>query len=53
MTAKDQLEHDLSNLKETCKSKTKVKHYEDKIDDLYVTKLNKLIDFKLEITDFV
>lgn len=35
VTAKDQLEHDLSNLKETCK--TKVKHYEDKIDDLCVS----------------
>jgi predicted amino acid-binding ACT domain protein len=52
VTAKDQLEHDLSNLKETCK--TKVKHYEDKIDDLYVSLLKKFIDlFKLEITDFV
>ena len=35
VTAKDQLEHDMSNLKEKCK--IKIKHYEDKIEDLNVS----------------
>jgi hypothetical protein len=35
VTAKDQLEHDMSNLKETCK--IKIQHYEDKIEDLNVS----------------
>ena len=35
VTAKDKLEHDMSNLKETCK--IKIQHYEDKIEDLNVS----------------
>ncbi|KAK4017901.1 hypothetical protein OUZ56_033892 [Daphnia magna] len=34
LTTKDQLDHDLSNLKDTCR--TKIKHYEDKIENLQV-----------------
>lgn len=34
LTTKDQLDHDLSNLKDTCR--TKIKHYEDKIENLQI-----------------
>ena len=35
VTARDQFEHEMSDLKELCK--TKIKHYEDKIEDLHVS----------------
>lgn len=50
LTTKDELDHGLSDVKDTCK--TKIKHYEDEIENLQVSPLN-LVDFKVKLTIFL